>query len=881
MNYFISKMPEVEAYRASLTTLSERWNLLTLLGQMSNIGMDMTETRKGFQSLTDRLLERLTNETLNKLTSEMEAKAQVAVDIVIRNLFERTADIGFLATDDDIRAFIQEMRGSHLDQNRKQTLLSKITNRFNEYVSKYSVYHNIVLLSKEGTLLAQLDHNNPLTHSEDPLLDEAVRTPLDYVEVYRYSDISPNQGRALIYAYRVTESNDAGSPVLGVLCLLFRFENEMKGVFNNLLDEEDWAEITLLNSDGEVIASSDPYHIPCGCSLPKVLDKPYQIIHFAGREYLAKTCATRGYEGFTGLGWFGHVMVPLDSAFRVSVNQTQKQINSVMMKKVVSASTLFADDLVDIPRQADRIQRDLDVTVWNGNVQIANTKTGDNSFSKSLLNEISHTGAKTKQVFEESIANLNQTVISSFLEDAEFHAMLAVDIMDRNLYERANDCRWWALTSRFRQILAAGELHPSEVATITNILSYINNLYTVYTNLIVYDRNGKIVAVSNSAEAQLVGTSLSVSWVSETLSLTNSQHYTVSPFKPSHLYNDKYTYIYGAAITDIKEGRTVGGIAIVFDSEPQFYAMLSDALPKDGRGEVIRGCYGIFADRHKSVIATTNSDYPIGSILKLDDRFFTLNSGESLSDIVEIEGGYYVVGAQMSAGYREYKTSDIYKNDVVALIFFSIGEVSQSQTPNQQEGTPYNIKTSFLYPKLHGGEETVEISTFLVNQRLYGIESHSIICSINGQEVTKVMGTASHYLGLISFMKQTIPVVSLRALVGGDNKYDKECDSIVVTKFQDDYHNVELIGLVVDRVMDSPEIPVRSLSVYEKMMRSKEGLVQYIVQPDMGYERQEMLSILNVKGIYRAIFEPNLIQPALQRLEQPVIPAKKVTFKKQ
>ncbi|WP_242518159.1 MULTISPECIES: chemotaxis protein CheW [Thiorhodovibrio] len=89
-----------------MDALAERWNLLALLGQMSNIGMDMTETREGFQNLTKELLHHLGTENLKKTVAEMQAKAQVAVDIVIRNLFERTADIGFLATDDDFRDFI-------------------------------------------------------------------------------------------------------------------------------------------------------------------------------------------------------------------------------------------------------------------------------------------------------------------------------------------------------------------------------------------------------------------------------------------------------------------------------------------------------------------------------------------------------------------------------------------------------------------------------------------------------------------------------------------------------------------------------------------------------------------------------------------------------
>ncbi len=44
------------------------------------------------------------------------------------------------------------------------------------------------------------------------------------------------------------------------------------------------------------------------------------------------------------------------------------------------------------------------------------------------------------------------------LGDSVFLAELIVDIMDRNLYERANDCRWWALTTDFRAILENEQL---------------------------------------------------------------------------------------------------------------------------------------------------------------------------------------------------------------------------------------------------------------------------------------------------------------------------------------------------------------------------------------------------------------------------------------
>ena len=73
--------------------------------------------------------------------------------------------------------------------------------------------------------------------------------------------------------------------------------------------------------------------------------------------------------------------------------------------------------------------------------------------------------------------------------------------MDRNLYERANDCRWWALTSAFRELLAEPALPADGAARMGAILETINGLYTVYSNLVVFDANGRVLAVSQPAEA--------------------------------------------------------------------------------------------------------------------------------------------------------------------------------------------------------------------------------------------------------------------------------------------------------------------------------------------------------------------------------------------
>lgn len=98
--------------------------------------------------------------------------------------------------------------------------------------------------------------------------------------------------------------------------------------------------------------------------------------------------------------------------------------------------------------------------------------------------------------------------MSTNLDDAKFNASLAIEIMDRNLYERANDCRWWALTSVFKEKLSNPIFCQQDIAELREILIYINGLYTVYSNIFLYDRNGNILVVSNDDENFLVGTKL-------------------------------------------------------------------------------------------------------------------------------------------------------------------------------------------------------------------------------------------------------------------------------------------------------------------------------------------------------------------------------------
>ena len=653
-------IPLINNYNDRFDDLNHWWGKISLIGKINSHNVsdsileEMLSTKEKFSELQGRLIQNLMKEHLLTRLADDHNKSQVAIDILIRNLFERTADVGFLATDDDIRAFL-------LHTDRQVEDIENIRHRLAEYVKKYSVYDEIVLLDTQGRVKANLDIDSSIEFSEDPLISKTLASTDDYTETFRYSDLQPHKRNSLIYSCVIKESNEKDAKALGVLCLCFKFDDEMQSIFSNLQSERAASSIMILSESREVMATSHSQKFKVGEKIPN--SGSPDLITIKNKSYISTTSETKGYQGFKGLSWQGVAMTPLNDAFKHSKETGKPQTDSCQLLN----SQLFSDDLKQIFKTSMLINDDLSLVVLNGIIAAARNNAVE---FMPVLSEIKSTGESIALIFSDSIDNLQSTVISARLGDVRFCASLAVDIMDRNLYERANDCRWWALTTVFRQYLQLPTVGPDAQQEISNILGYINDLYTVYTNLYVYDKNGIIVAVSNKDHASVIGDKVDTqSGAIDALSCTDSQKYSVSKFVPSAQYDNKHTYIYNASITSLEQNNVVGGMGIVFDSGPQFTEMLDDSLPKDESGHTVTGCFGMFCQRDGMIIsATEGSPQQVGDVIEIDDTLLGLKNGEKDSRITNYQGKKYAIGIAASKGYREYKTTGDYQNDVVAFI---------------------------------------------------------------------------------------------------------------------------------------------------------------------------------------------------------------------
>ena len=777
-------MPTVDVYRLRLAGLQGVWDTLSLLSHMGGDGTDLTKTRAAFESLAGELVQHLCAETFRKSSHGLSAKAQVAIDVLVRNLFERTADIGFLCADDDLREFFA-------DPAQRAGRQSALRQRLREYVDKYSVYSDVILIAPDGRVLLRLMDDQRIERSADPLINETLRTQAGYVETYRRTDLVGGERAGLIYSYRVMH----GGSALGVLCLCFDFAAEIASIFSKLRAAEDWTVLSWLDKRGRVIASSDPLQMPEGAVLPLALEESGRVIRFAGREYLAITRPTAGYQGYLGPGWYGHAMLPLEHAFEGG-DDGARGTDEEILAALAESNEIFTDALRRVPERADVIQRELNRSVWNGNVRLVASETDNNTFAKALLREISVTGQKTKEVFARSIGDLHETVLSAILQESRFTASLAVEIMDRNLYERANDCRWWALNGTLRECLTG----KADAAAAIAVLEDINRLYTVYHNLILFDRDCKIVAVSNPKERRLIGRKLQRPWANAALTLHNSQAWGVSAFEPSDLYGDRRTYVFTAAVRG-QNSRVVGGIGIMFDSEPQFRAMLNDVLPRSAAGGDNENI-ALLLEANGNVISAT-SHYAPGETPQLPPALLAPPK-EGLAQVLTLDGQFYVVGACRASGYREFPGMH-----VTALVMMPIGVARQAQSVAGLSERPVSIPAK--------GHRPIDMATFFCAGQWFAVPAADVVEAIDNANVTHMPGRGVGCTGIIKYRDQIVPLLNLGQVLRPDDA--GRADSIVIVSGA----RQPMLGLQVQALGDVIEAPSDAILPMADILSSADG----------------------------------------------------------
>ncbi|NBB51046.1 chemotaxis protein [Rhizobium sp. CRIBSB] len=276
---------EVQRLAQAAADIAERFQE----GVLGRIGLS--------RSMADALVEEMEGARLVDL-------AQTLVQFIVRNLFERTADVRWWATDSALWGALQEP--SSANAQHAASRLGMI-NRF------YTVYLDLVMTDTRGHVIASANPHFQRTLKDRDLSGEnwfqaASRCSSgdDYVvDTVRRSGLHADRD-VLVYATGIRAGGRTDGELVGTLGVYFDWKAQGQAIVEkeaNLTPPvAEKTEVLLLDAHNMVIASSRPERVYTHFAL----NNPHQL---AKGSYYDQTGAivafarTLGYEDYDGLGW--------------------------------------------------------------------------------------------------------------------------------------------------------------------------------------------------------------------------------------------------------------------------------------------------------------------------------------------------------------------------------------------------------------------------------------------------------------------------------------------------------------------------------------------------------------------------------------------------
>jgi hypothetical protein len=184
-------------------------------------------------------------------------------------------------------------------------------------------------------------------------------------------------------------------------------------------------------------------------------------------------------------------------------------------------------------------------------------------------------------------------------------ALNMIDIIDRNLYERSCDVRWWATDTAVVEALEDAD--PARRRYASERLGVILNSYTVYLDLWIADLNGNVVANGRpELYPGVVGSSVAnEAWFRDALATASGDHYTAQDVEVASRLGSRQVATYSTAVREggRADGRVLGALGIFFDWGTQAAAVVNGVrlTPEEKR---LTRC--MLVDREGRIIASSD-----------------------------------------------------------------------------------------------------------------------------------------------------------------------------------------------------------------------------------------------------------------------------------
>lgn len=289
----------------------------------------------------------------------------------------------------------------------------------------------------------------------------------------------------------------------------------------------------------------------------------------------------------------------------------------------------LAYDIATITREKigmiEKIMQQTEILALNARIEAARAGSSGAAFSvvaqemgrvSGGINEIARDFREQVEQHTESIETAGQTMVNEFRGQRFTDiALNAVEIIDRNLYERSCDVRWWATDSAVVEAVQAPSRQNGDHASAR--LATILRSYTVYLDLWVADVDGNVIASGRPDRYPTVqGVNVaSTAWFKRALQTKDGDAFVVSDIENNPSLDNAAVATYATAIRagGESDGAIIGVLGIFFDWAPQAKAVvegvgLTDEERESSRVMLLDSSYRIIADTQ---VEASSQVYPL------------------------------------------------------------------------------------------------------------------------------------------------------------------------------------------------------------------------------------------------------------------------------
>ncbi|MEI8293452.1 MAG: methyl-accepting chemotaxis protein [bacterium] len=288
------------------------------------------------------------------------------------------------------------------------------------------------------------------------------------------------------------------------------------------------------------------------------------------------------------------------------------------IENIRQLSKSIASKMNNSLRQIDDINMRVRLLSFNAQIQAAKAGDAGRTFAV-VANEIGNLSTNTAHVAEglaeetknditqlsEISDRLDSVVRGGRLVDL---ALSNIDLIDRNLYERSCDVRWWATDNSVVDALANPGSNTSRQAC--ERLGVILNAYTVYYDIVLCDLNGTVIANGRPGKYKSIGLNVAASeWFRRARTSASGNDFGFESVHTSPLVQGQHilTYSCGVRKNGKADGELMGVLGILFNWEALAQTIVHRTPLSQSEKDVSRVCIvdssgNILADSKNAIL---------------------------------------------------------------------------------------------------------------------------------------------------------------------------------------------------------------------------------------------------------------------------------------